>query len=97
MPTDLNKSVEKLAEPDLWEDALATGAGFMGASIAQTVIDGMTSFDVPNEAYGVLVAVGGQYAPEYSNQVTVGGALYTADALAQRFELKQSITEIGGN
>ena len=91
---ELNESVEMLADPDLWEQAIATGAGYMGASLAQTVFDGMSPYDIPNEAYGVGVAVGGQYSPQYANEITVGGALYTADALAQRVGVKSEITAL---
>lgn len=79
----------------MWLDVAAIGAGFMGASVGQTVLEVFMPFDVPNEAYGAGVAyVGLTVDVDYSNQVASGGALYTIDALAQRFELKSAVTEM---
>jgi len=99
---DFSESFDALTDPDMWIDVATVGAGYMGASVAQTTIDGMTSFDVPNEVYGAgVVAVGyGMDFPQ-SGKVATGGALYTVDSLAQRAELKQEVTAIaqeqGGN
>jgi len=95
---DMTDSMDVIADPDMWETAAATAGGYLGSSIAQSTIDGMTSFDVPNEFYGLGVAYGGyQFAPAYNRELAIGGMIYTADALAQRFGVKQSVTNIGGN
>lgn len=94
---NLTESADVLADPDMWEQAAATAGGYMGASVAQSTIDGMTSFDVPNEGYGLAVAAAGyQFGGAYSAELATGGAIYTLDSLAQRFGLKQSVTSMVG-
>ncbi|MCU4716866.1 hypothetical protein [Halapricum hydrolyticum] len=96
--TDMTDSMDVLADPDMWETAAATAGGYVASSIAQNMIDGRTGFDVPNEAYGLAVAgVGYGYSPMYRREIATGGLIYTVDALAQRFDVKQSVTNLGGN
>jgi hypothetical protein len=93
----MTDSVDVLADPDMWEQAAVTAGGYLGSSIAQSTLEGMVPFDVPNEAYGLGVAYAGhQFGGSYSNEIAVGGMIYTADALAQRFGVKQSVTGFGG-
>jgi len=96
--TDMTDSMDVIADPNMWETAAATAGGYLGSSIAQSAIDGMTGFDVPNEVYGLLVAYTGyEFSPAYNRELAVGGMIYTVDSLAQRFGVKQSVTNIGGN
>jgi len=89
------QAFDQLVDADMWVDVAAIGAGYMGASLGQTVLDGMSPFEVPNEAYGIGVAyVGHTVSMDYSNRVATGGALYTIDALAQRAGLKSAVTEM---
>ena len=95
---NMTDSMDVLADPDMWETAAATAGGYLGSSIAQSTIDGMTGFDIPNEAYGLGVAyLGYGFSPEYNAELATGGMIYTVDALAQRFGVKQSITDLGGD
>ena len=81
----------------MWVDVAAIGAGYMGASLGQSFLEGMVPFDVPNEVYGAGVAyLGYSVDAEYSNKVGTGGALYSLDSGAQRFGLKNAVTQIGG-
>lgn len=92
---ELDESFDLLTDAEMWTDVAAIGAGYMGASVAQTVIDGASSFDIPNEAYGAGVAAAGYaFAPTYEKQIASGGALYTVDAMAQRFGLKNRVSSI---
>lgn len=87
------EAFDDLVDADLWVDVAALGAGYMASSISQTVIDGISPFDVPNEAYGAGVAyVGYTVDFEYSTEMAHGGALYTVDSLAQRANLKNRVT-----
>jgi hypothetical protein len=98
MPTELDESFDLLTDADMWTDVAAIGAGYMGASVAQTVVDERIGFDLPNEVYGAAVAgVGYAYAPQYSAEIASGGALYTVDSLAQRAGLKNKVSNVGGN
>lgn len=95
---DMTGSMDVLADPDMWEQAAATAGGYLGASLAQSTLEGSIPFDVPNEAYGLAVAYGGyQFGGSYSSELAIGGAIYTIDSLAQRFGLKESVTSLGGN
>jgi hypothetical protein len=47
------------------------------------------------EAYGLAVMAGGQFAPAYENELSMGGGLYTADKAAERFGVKSTIVEAG--
>ena len=96
---DLNESFGEIVDPEMWTDVAALGAGFMGASVAQSVIDGVSPVDVPNEAYGVGVAYAGVTLDmDYSNKIAMGGGLYTIDALAQRAGVKNRVNSaVEGN
>ncbi len=86
-----------IADADMWEEAAAVLAGFLLPSIVRNVTEGSTNFDVPDEAYGVAVMFIGGYSPMYANQVRLGGGVYTVDKLLERFNLKQTITQMGGS
>jgi len=93
--TELADSFENVVDADLWEQAAAVGAGYMGASLAQTIGEGVTPFDLPNEVFGVGVAYAGYtFAPAYENEIAAGGAVYTLDSVAQRFGLKNRVTDL---
>lgn len=97
MPFD-SQTFDRLAEPNTWIDFAAIGGGYMGASLAQASLEGPLPFDLPNEAYGLGVAyVGYSVDMKHSSKVATGGGLYTVDALAQRFGLKDAVTSMGGN
>jgi hypothetical protein len=84
-----------LADADLWEEAAAVTAGFLLPTVAHNLINGMTDYDVPDEAYGALVIAGSSYSPMYSGEMALGGGVYVADKLLERFDLKQSIQNAG--
>jgi hypothetical protein len=86
-----------LADADMWEEAAAVLAGFLAPSIVANVAEGNTPFDVPDEGYGIAVMFLAQYSPMYSGSLTLGGGMYSVDKLLQRFGLKQTITQMGGN
>jgi len=95
---NLQENFEMLADPEMWTDVAAIGAGYMGSTVAQSILEGRMPFDAPNELYGAGVAFGGFYVDaEYSNKVAMGGGLYTLDAFAQRVGLKSTVTNLGGN
>ncbi|MFU1780714.1 hypothetical protein ACM16X_04970 [Haloarcula japonica] len=91
----LNDAFGIVADTGTWEDASAVLAGFLAPTVARNVIEPNTGQDLPDEVYGILVVLGGQYSPMYGNMVTLGGATYTVDKLLQRVNLKQSITQMG--
>jgi hypothetical protein len=84
-----------LADAEMWEEAAAVTAGFLAPTVAQNLTNGLTDYDVPDEAYGALVVAGSQYSPAYSGEMALGGGVYVADKLLERFGLKQTIEEAG--
>jgi hypothetical protein len=94
----LTDSFETLADPEMMQRTAAVGGGYLGASLAQSSIDPMLPLDVPNEAYGVGTAAAAMsYSPMFGEEMALGGAVYTLDALAQRFGVKKSINQAAPN
>ena len=52
--------------------------------------------DLPDELYGVA-GIGASEMVVDERMMTVGSGLHTADALAQRFGLKNSVTSLGSD
>jgi len=91
----LEENFDALADADMWLDLATIGAGYMGASLTQTLIDERVGFDLPNEGYGVgFMFAGLAVDVEYSDNMAMRGGLYTLDALGQRFGLKNKVTEV---
>ncbi|WP_439028422.1 hypothetical protein [Haloarchaeobius sp. DT45] len=91
----LNAAFGTLADDDMWEDAVAALAGYLAPTALRNVIEPKTGLDLPDEAYGALVMAGGQYSPMYSSSISLGGGIYVADKLTERFGLQQAVTGIG--
>ncbi|MFC7069494.1 hypothetical protein [Halobaculum lipolyticum] len=93
---DMADAFDAIASFDMWEEVAAILAGFF----APTVLRNLTSGFVPDmvdepETYGVAVAVGGQFSPMYSHEISIGGGLYTADKAAERFNIKSTVQGVG--
>lgn len=86
---------DQVAEPEMWEQAAAVFVGFLVPSIFRNVLEGPTPFDVPDEVYGLVVILASQYSPMYGYELALGGSLYSIDKLAERFDLKAAVTEVG--
>ena len=88
-------ALDELADPEFWSQAGAVFGGFMAPTVARNLIEPNTTYDIPNELYGAVVVAGAQYAPAYERELMLGGGLYTVDKLAERFDLKQHISQVG--
>ncbi len=86
---------DALADDDTWMDAAEVAAGYLGPGMVANVAEGSTPFDIPNEAYGLAGIAAGEKMGR--RMVSVGSGVYTIDALAQRFGLKNRVTSFGGN
>ena len=93
--SDATDALDELADPEFWTNAGAVFAGFMAPTVARNLIEPNTSYDIPDATYGLLVVAGAQYAPAYKRELMLGGGLYAVDKLAEHFDLKQSISEVG--
>jgi len=92
---DLSEQFQMLADSEMIVEVIVIFAAFMLPTILRNVLEPNTPFDVPDEAYGVLVAFVAGYLPEYQAQARLGGGLYAADKAAERFDLKQRVSQVG--
>lgn len=93
----LNDAFDTVADTDMWMEAGAVFAGFLAPSVARRLVEPRIGMDLPDEVWGILVIVAGTYAPEYSEMVQLGGAVYTADRVASRFGVQEQVRNLGGN
>jgi hypothetical protein len=93
---EMADAFDNLVEFDMWEQVVGTLAGFFAPTVLQNLVGGVVpdAVDEP-EAYGLAVMAGGQFAPAYENELSMGGGLYTADKAAERFGVKSTIVEAG--
>jgi len=95
---DLASAFDQIADEQLWKQAGVVSGGYMSASLMNTFLEGQLPFDLPNEAYGLVAAgVSYRFSPVMPKTMAAGGAVYTLDAAAQRFGLKEKVTNLGGN
>ena len=83
---------DALLDDETIMEMAAVFGGFFAAGVAQTAAEGYMPYELPNEAYGVLVA----YAMfsvdvEYTNQMAIGAGANALDALLQRFGVQDSV------
>lgn len=93
----LDEAFGTVANTDMWEEATAAIAGFLAPSVLRNITEDRFGLDAPDEIYGVSVVALGHYSPMYGEMISLGGGMYTVDALLRRFGLKGTITELGGN
>jgi len=84
---------DTVADSSIWMRAVAIVVGIVVTMGVRRVVD--ARFDLPDEAYGVLVAFVAGYLPDYQAQARLGGGLYAADKAAERFDLKQRVSQVG--
>jgi hypothetical protein len=93
---DFGSAFDVLADDGFWTDAAMVFAGFLAPNLVANIVEGRLGSDLPNELYGIGTAAAAEIVGGRSyRMVTVGGGVYTADALAQRFDLKQTVTTLG--
>lgn len=85
---------DTLANDEYWIDVVMLFVGFFASSLAQSVFESVGP-DLPNELYGIGVATANEIVSDY-RMVTVGGGLYAADTLAERFGLKDEVSNLAG-
>lgn len=74
----------------------AAGAGYMASSITANLAERIAPADLPDEANGLAVIALAEVADvPYAEAMQFGGGVYTADALARRVGVKETITSIG--
>jgi hypothetical protein len=78
-----------------YETAAAAGAGFMSAHVADNLLDRLAPMDVSDEVTGILVmGLAAAYGGDYSAALMAGAGVYTADAAARRFGIKNTVTSL---
>lgn len=93
---DLADAFDQLMSFDMWEEVAAILAGFFAPTVLNNLVSGFVpaAADIP-ETYGLAVVGAAQFAPSYSNELSLGGGLYTADKLAERTGIKQTVVSVG--
>jgi len=96
MPID--KTLDMLTDADFAMDIGFVVGGWVFAVVSANVVERFAGMDLPNELYGVASVAGASYVLSgYERKMmATGGGIYVADQLAQRFGLKQSVTNLGG-
>jgi hypothetical protein len=89
---DFGDSIETLANDDFWIDVAMLFVGYFGSTLVAMVFEGVGP-DLPNELYGIGVAAGAEAFTDY-RMIAAGGGLYTADVLATRVGVKDTISEL---
>lgn len=91
---DFGGAFEQIADDEFWMHAAMVFGGFLLPTVVANVVENFAGVDAPNEAYGVVLIVGNEMLIG-ERALSIGGGVYTADALAQRFGLKETVTEMG--
>jgi len=91
---NLDAGIELLSDKDIYVELFSVAAGFAGAMVAQNATD--SRVDLPDEVYGVAVAVGNEAVTggEF-REVSIGAVLHTVDALARRANVRSTVMELG--
>jgi hypothetical protein len=92
---DFGDAFDTLADDDFWMSAVMAFVGFVAPVVAANVIEGQLNQDLPNELYSVGIAASAEMMGGY-RMITVGSGIYVVDSLAQRFSLKQRVSQLGG-
>ncbi len=95
MASNYGDAMDALTESDTWVDAGYVAGGYLVPAVGGSLLEGTMGVDLPNELYGVAGIAGSEMVVG-ERMMTVGSGLYTVDALAQRFGLKNSVTSLGG-
>lgn len=98
MAGNISDSYEQLASTDMWEDVIYVFVGFFAPVLFGRLVEGVGSFDVYDELYGLAVIVAAEFLMEDNDdlrrQVQLGGGLFTVDQAAERYNVKQRIQEV---
>jgi len=95
--SDMAEAFAELADTDMWVSVVV----ILGAFLAPTVVQNIAGSHVPSqvneypEVYGLAVIIGGQFAPMYQTEISLGGGLYTADKAAERVGIKSTVQGVG--
>lgn len=93
----LTEQFDAVLDDEMWLEVAAVGGGFLAAGAAQSALEGALPWSVPNEVYGIVVALAAmQVDIPYAKQMAMGGGLNTLDAAAQRVGIQESVAGFGG-
>lgn len=92
MPVD---AFEKLADPGFTRDILTIVGGYGAAAGVDLAVEQFSSRNFPNEASGLAVVVGAEYAPVVSGMqkrhAQLGGGAYAVLAFADRIGVRDAV------
>lgn len=89
------EAFERLADPKFARDTAYIMSGYGAAAGVDLAIEQFSSRSFPNEASGLAVVAGAEYAPVVSGMqkrhVQLGGGAYAALALADRIGVRDAV------
>lgn len=100
MPANVTAGFDKLADSRFAMDAGAVTGGVVAGESLGYLLEGhsVAGFDTPGELGGVAVVAGAEYAPGVAGRtkrhVQVGGAVAILLSLAERFGVRNALTEV---
>lgn len=86
-----------LMDADMWMDVAIVLVGFVAPTLLANTVDNVV--ELPDEIYGVIVIAISNLAMDRrtseSKMLSLGGGLYTLDALLERFGIKETVEQVG--
>ncbi|KAA9399673.1 hypothetical protein [Haloarcula sp. CBA1129] len=82
---DFGNATSTLASQDYVVDVALVMVGFVGPAAVKYGIETKMGKDLPDEAYGATVAVGGAVYGGEGRKVALGGGVHVVEALRERF------------
>lgn len=82
---DFGNAMSTLASEDYVVDVALVLAGFVGPAVVKYGVETKMGKDLPDEAYGATVAIGGALYGGEGRKVALGGGVHVVESLRERF------------
>lgn len=95
----ISQTISMLTSTDFATNVGFVAGGWAFAVVLGNVVERFAGMDLPNELYGVASIGASTYFLSGNDRkyAAAGGGIYVADQLAQRFGVKQSVTQLGAD
>lgn len=96
MTVEINEAFNSLMDMEMWESAVVALGGYLAPTVVENVASGRVPEVVDHpEVYGIATIAGAEFAPAYTREVQVGAGVYTAENVAERAGLRDTIVSVG--
>jgi len=83
---DFGNAIDTLASEDYVMDVAFVAGGFLAPEVVKYGVEDLAGRDLPDEAYGGAVVVGGAlYGDDMGKQLAIGGGVNVLEQLRTRF------------